>query len=317
MTHPAKPAVTVLMSVFNGAGIVSETLESIRTQTLDDWELIAVDDGSSDGTAKVLAGFATRDRRVVVVRQENQGLTRALNHGLASAQGAYVARIDAGDVAHPERLARQKAHLDRVETDVAVGCHLLFVTPEGWPVQVYAPALTHAEIDGGHIAGCPGQIGHPALMARRSALMAVGAYCEDFRVAQDYDLLLRLGEVGGLANIPEVLTRCRLDLEGISSLRRHEQVELVARALRRARARRGLATLQEAPRLWSPTTRADIVEKWVREAITCGFFATARRYSLRLFLLRPRASSLRLLARATIEDLRGRGRASGTWPERS
>lgn len=313
MTGSATPAVSVLISVFNEAGTLSETVESIRAQTLEDWELVVVDDGSSDRTPETLGAWASSEPRIVVVRQANQGLTRALNRGLGFARGAYIARIDAGDVAHPERLSRQKAHLDRVPGDVAVGCHLLFVTPEGWPVQVYAPPTTHSAIDGGHVAGLPGQIGHPGLMVRRSALMAVGAYCEDFVVAQDYDLLLRLGEVGGLANLPEVLTRCRLNLNGISSRRRHEQVAAVRLALRRARIRRGLPALEKPPNLWSPATPADILEKWVRDAIDCGFFGTARRYSLRLFWRRPRLSSLRLLARATLEELR-RQRSAAEGP---
>ncbi len=299
------PAVSVLMAVYDGAAVVDETLASLADQTLVDWEAVVVDDGSRDGTLRVLEEWSRREPRIVVTHQENAGLTRSLNRGLARARGTYVARIDAGDVARPDRLATQREFLEANAEHVAVGSHLLWTTPEGWPVGVHRCPLVHAAIDAAHIAGTPGQIPHAGLMVRRAALTAVGGYCEDFAVAQDYDLLLRLAERGRLANLDAVLTRCRLDPDGVSSKRREEQVRAAREAVARARVRRGLPPLAAEPRLWRGGGRTELLERWVREAIVSGFSSTARRYAWRLWRERPGWMSTRLLLRAAYDEARG------------
>jgi len=298
------PRISVLMSVFNDEAHLRATVESLRAQTFEDWELVLVDDGSTDGTPRVLADLAERDPRIVALRHANQGLTLSLGVAAAAARGLYLARLDSGDQAEPERLARQKAALDEQPDLAAVGSHVLFVTPEGWPVNFYRCPLTHEEIDGGHIAGLPGQMAHAGLMLRRSSFDRIGGYCADFAVAQDYDLLLRLAEIGQLGNLDRVLTRCSLSLAGVSSRRRGEQVRLAALALSRARARRGLPAADSQPRLWTPEREEDLLEKWMREALVSGFPVTARRLGWRLLRQRPGHGTVRLLARAMVEACR-------------
>src|SRR2546425_11594525 len=100
------PRVTVLMSVCNAAPFIAEATESILGQSFGDFELLVIDDGSTDGSADIVAGYA--DPRVRIIRNgRNVGLTRSLNHGLAAARGELIARQDADDVARRERLARQ------------------------------------------------------------------------------------------------------------------------------------------------------------------------------------------------------------------
>jgi glycosyltransferase involved in cell wall biosynthesis len=292
------------MGVYDGARHLTETLESITKQTLEDWELIIIDDGSQDETPHLLGEWLAREARLQVTRQENGGLTRALNRALRLASGTYVARIDVGDVAHADRLAKQKAFLDDRPDHVAVGSHLLWITPEGWPVGPHLCPLSHEQIDQAHIAGLPGQLPHAGLMARRTAVVGVGSYDDQFVVAQDYDLLLRLGESGRLANLDEVLTKCRLDPDGVSSRRRDEQVFWAREALTRARSRRGLPALDTVTPLCTARTRSELLDKWVREAIVSGYYATARRYAWRLLRTRTRWSATRLFVRAAYEEAR-------------
>jgi glycosyltransferase involved in cell wall biosynthesis len=298
------PAVSVLTAVYNGARYLDETIESVRAQTLVDWEFVIVDDGSEDETPRLLEQWVKREPRILVFRQANAGLTRALNRGLELATGAYVARIDVGDVARSDRFAKQKAFLDQRADHVAVGSHLLWITPEGWPVGTHLCSLTHDAIDQAHLAGLPGQVPHAGMMARRAALLDLGSYCDDFVVAQDYDLLLRLGEVGRLANVDEVLTKCRLDPEGVSSRRREDQIRWAREAVTRARSRRGLPALDALAALWTAKTHTDLLDKWVRQAIVSGYYSTGRRYGWRLLRAQPQWAAARLFLRAAYEEVR-------------
>src|SRR5262245_56973434 len=101
------PAVTVLMPVRDGAAFLDQAIQSIRTQTFADFELIVIDDGSTDATAAMLERHAAEDARLRVLRQPKAGLVKALNRGLDVATAPLVARMDADDVAEPHRLARQ------------------------------------------------------------------------------------------------------------------------------------------------------------------------------------------------------------------
>jgi glycosyltransferase involved in cell wall biosynthesis len=169
------PRVSVVLGVFEGAAVLDETLASIAAQTLGDFECIAVDDGSTDPrVAALLADWVQRDGRFRVMRQQNQGLTRALIAGCAEARGAFIARIDVGDTMAPERLAAQAAVLERypdcafvaVQTQVhGPAWEPLYVNGGRgpWPVPGW---ILHAERDAGFRGGIPH---HGSVMMRRSA----------------------------------------------------------------------------------------------------------------------------------------------------
>src|SRR3990170_3837277 len=114
------PRVSVLMPCFNRASTIDEATASIVTQSWQDLELIAVDDGSTDETPARLEALAEKDGRVRVIRQEHKGLMAGLNAGLAACRGEYVARHDADDIAFPERLEAQGPRLER-EEELAAG----------------------------------------------------------------------------------------------------------------------------------------------------------------------------------------------------
>lgn len=210
------PAVSVVMSVYNGAQYLRDSVESILAQTFADFELIVVNDGSTDASGTILAEYQRRDHRVRVIDQQNQGLTLALIRGCREARGRYIARQDADDWSDAPRLARCAAMLDEYADLVMASCWTKYIDRVGDVVETVErpddPRLaTHALLF--QRAGPPA---HGSVLFRREAYQAVGGYRECFYYAQDSDLWLRLGAVGQIAYAPAYLYHARLDAETIS-----------------------------------------------------------------------------------------------------
>jgi glycosyltransferase involved in cell wall biosynthesis len=224
------PAVSVLMAVRDGAPWVGEAVRSVLAQTLGDLELIVVDDGSGDATPGVLA--AVRDRRLRVERRRPEGLARALNHALGLATAPLVARLDADDLALPERLACQAAFLAAHPEVGVLGSAAREVDGEGREVRVVRPPTDDAAIRRALIRRNP--MVHSTVVMRRADVLRVGGYDPAFRVAQDYDLWMRLAAVTRLANLPEALVVRRLLPGRVSTV--HDAARLRAEARARWRA---------------------------------------------------------------------------------
>lgn len=251
-------SVTVVMAVYNGAGTLTATLDSILVQTHRDFECIVVDDGSTDDTPRILAAYASRDSRLRVITQPNAGLTRALIAGCAAAQGTYIARQDAGDLSNPRRFALQSRALDE-DADLAfVSCWTEYVGPElepmyaargtgvaGKPIRMIDLSREHGVADG--------PTHHGSVMFRRDAYLRAGGYRPQFYYGQDWDLWYRLGEEGTFQIIPEVLYTARVTLDAISSASRatQQRIARLSRMALLARSRRESedSILEEAARL--------------------------------------------------------------------
>jgi len=232
----AAPKVSVLMAVHNGEKFVQEAIASLYGQTYQDFELIVVDDGSTDGTPEVLQ--QVKDSRTFIYRNaENQGLTKSLNKGLRLCRGDYVARMDADDVSAPERFARQVAFLEGHPDVALVGTPYHHIDAQGTvTAQIEVPSEDDQIREALKEKNC---FGHGTIMARRSALVACGGYDERFVWAQDYDLWLRMAEKHRLANLGEPLYYWRSTEECISHAKRQEQQHYKDLAIREARSRRG------------------------------------------------------------------------------
>jgi glycosyltransferase involved in cell wall biosynthesis len=198
------------MPARDAAETLPETLASLFAQTEPDWELLAVDDGSTDATRALLQAAAARDGRVRVLRhEEGRGIVAALQTAFAAARGEWIARMDADDVALPERLARQRALLAGDDRLAAVGSRIRYFPEEslGDGARRYAAWLNGLVTPEEHardlFVECP--LAHPTFMLRRSAFVGVGGY-QARGWPEDYDLLLRLWLAGWrLAKVPEVL----------------------------------------------------------------------------------------------------------------
>jgi glycosyltransferase involved in cell wall biosynthesis len=229
---------SVVMAVFNGADTLRATLDSILAQSERDFELVVVDDGSTDATPSILVGAALRDPRVRVITQANAGLTRALIRGCNEARAEIIARHDCGDRSHPSRFARQLALL--AAGHAVVACATRFVDADG--DLLYIARADGEEVrrsllhdDASRIHALPH---HGSAMFRRDAYAKAGGYREQFRVAQDLDLWIRIARDGGtFAVIDEVLYDATVDARSISGTARDAQVRAteIAVALRDGR----------------------------------------------------------------------------------
>ena len=205
------PLVSVIMPVFNAAPFLGEAAASILSQTLSNLELIAVDDGSTDGSLKVLQSI--HDPRLVVLRQEHAGVFFAMNKGIAAAQGEFAARMDADDIARPDRLALELELFQNSDADVAGACVEVF--SQNWmPIPGFKKyetwvngLITHETIVRNIFIEDP--IPSPTLFLRRRTLLDLGGYDENV-YPDDYNLTLKAFKAGlRFAKQPEKLLRWR------------------------------------------------------------------------------------------------------------
>ena len=234
-----RPAISVVMPVRNAEGTLRESIASVLDQTLGDFELLAVEDGSTDGSRAILDAAAERDPRVRVIAQPHEGLTRSLIRGLSLACGEYVARQDADDVSEPQRFERQVRWLEAHKL-AAAGTATVIIDAAGAPIGRFPLRFGPAAVRKGLMAISTAPV-HGSLMFRRACLEAVGGYRAAFVTTQDYDLCLRLAERFDLDNVPEPLYRWRLNGDSVYGRRREQQLQYgaVARVFATERERTG------------------------------------------------------------------------------
>jgi glycosyltransferase involved in cell wall biosynthesis len=208
LSHPA-PLVSVLLPCYNAAEFLPACITSLENQSLQELEVIAVDDGSGDQTIDLLQQWSARDTRVNLFTPGRIGLTPALQLASCVARGRFLARMDADDSAHPERLLRQLNWLTNQQNIAACGTQVQYFPAEhvragARAYQDWLNSLTTPdELARNIFVECP--IAHPALMVRTDIFHAVGGYQErDW--PEDYDLILRIWSAGyELSNVPEIL----------------------------------------------------------------------------------------------------------------
>jgi glycosyltransferase involved in cell wall biosynthesis len=231
-----RPRVSVLIPVFNAENYLEAALESVLDQTLQDLELIAIDDGSRDASRRILDKYAARDERVHVVGNgSNLGISATLNRGWKLARAPFVARMDADDISLPDRLQRQVAYLEEHGSVAAVGGAVVIIDAAGIRHTVVRYPTSPAEIRAKlQWYNC---FAHPAVTIRRSALDSIGGYRYDH--VEDYDLWLRLVERHELANLDTVVLLYRHHARQISLREIEEQARrtLAVRAAARIRSR--------------------------------------------------------------------------------
>lgn len=298
------PVVTVLLSVYNGERYLGQAIESILRQTFADLEFIIIDDGSTDHTREILQRYD--DPRIVHMRNEtNIGLTRSLNKGLKLAQGKYIARQDADDVSLPERLRRQIRFLDEHPQVDLVGSFVAVLSSEGEIITELQPPTENQALQALLLRRNP--FCHGSVTLRRAAVERVGGYREAFVRAQDYDLWLRLAEIGQVANLPDVLYQWRFTPGSVSLRHKRQQTAFDALAKECAlRRRHGLPEPDLVIDVHDRGVHSWVPSHWASRSIQARYYlewakgklvqradaAAARehlRQSLRLWPLHPSA----------------------------
>lgn len=200
------PLITIAMSVHNGEKTIREAIRSILWQTCTDWELVLVNDASTDSTARILRQF--HDPRIRFLDEpQRKGLAVRLNHCVTLARGRYVARMDADDIAYPERFERQVQFLKAHPDIDLLGHGAVLFTGEGQVLGVYPSACTHEEICRRPWWGFP--LAHPTWMGKQS-WFAQYRYDDGLTKGQDQDLLLRSYRTSRFAALPDLLLGYRM-----------------------------------------------------------------------------------------------------------
>lgn len=188
------------MPTLNGARHIREAIDSVLAQTFSDFEFIIMDDGSSDDTESIIRSY--HDARIVYVKnKETLGLTKSLNACLRMARGEYIARIDDDDIwFHPSKLRLQILHLDAHPRTVLIGTWFIAVDRHGEEQYKQYYPTSDKDIRGQMLFLNP--FAHPSVVFRTGAALALDGYDERYRYVQDYDMWMKLGTKGDMANLP-------------------------------------------------------------------------------------------------------------------
>jgi glycosyltransferase involved in cell wall biosynthesis len=278
------PQISVLMTVFNAGRYLAESVESILAQNFTDFEFVIVDDASTDGSIAVLESYASRDRRIrLFCNPKNSGQTTCLNQGLGECRADWVARQDADDISHPQRLAAQWRAVEENSSLVLLGVN-------GWIMNGAGASagMIHVPVrDAGIRWSLPfrNPFIHTGVLFRR--LHPNGSpvrYDPGFRICQDWELWSRLVDDGAVANLPDFLVSYRSTdgslSNNFSSTTREESRAIVDRIWRKAFPARNL-TLQESDLLESfreglPSARWPSFKRFYGEMRRAGNSAQAR-----------------------------------------
>lgn len=214
-----KPGITVLMTVYNGERHIAEAVASILNQDFTDFELLIIDDGSTDGTASVIAQF--NDPRIRVLHNgANKGVAVSRNSGLYAARGQYISILDSDDIALPNRLSLQYQFLTASPTVALCGGQAILIDGSGNQIGTFEQVPVGSEHLAMHLLFRDIFI-NPSCMFRRSAALQLGGY-RDLGVAEDFEFYYRMSNTYVVANLPDFLIKYRIHQHNISVLRAEE-----------------------------------------------------------------------------------------------
>ena len=284
------PRVSCVMPVYRNALHIAEAIDSILSQTYEDFELVISNDGSPDRCDEIIARFAEQDSRIVSLsRPVNQGVVFTRNELTDHACGEWLATMDADDVALPNRFETQLAFIDEHPEYDVVGSSALLIDPEGNPMCEMGGGLSHEEIDGRHMAGSTGTaFVSPTTFIRTSAMRAIGGYRSNGGHAEDFDLLLRLAENGKICTMPDMLLLYRQHLGSIGYDRNKQQRMAIRWAVEEAYKRRGIPMPDDLFDDKIPNrTPSYAYRQWSEWSLRGGNVGMARRYGWRSISLAP------------------------------
>lgn len=222
------PKLSVVMPVHNERRYIDESVKSILEQSYGDFEFVIGDNGSTDGTCERLVAWSQADLRIRLITHPNRlGPTGCSNWVVSEARGTLLARMDADDIAHPERLARQMAALEQQPDADLIGTLFDTVDEQGKPVRPPRRDLL------GTVGGTP-PFCHPTILFKRSAFDRIGGYRHEADYWEDADFFLRMAERGGVYVLPQVLMTVRHKVPPRHSIQQQEALEDALEAFYRA-----------------------------------------------------------------------------------
>jgi glycosyltransferase involved in cell wall biosynthesis len=254
------PRVSVVMPVYNGERFIAEAVRSVLASEFRDFELLILDDGSTDTSMSIAAGVVKGDPRVRFIALEHGGIAATRNAGLEHARADLIANLDADDAMFPNRLTRQVAYLDAHPECVAVGSRSVVVDADSRPVGMVGRYFSHEDIDRSLLDGNGGAIGNDSAMIRKHAALAAGGYAVQLHATgEDHDMWLRLAEVGRLVCLPEILNRYRIHQTNASlgEGSKERRLPVTLDNLARAFARRGITNRQPEKVPPAPMSRGE------------------------------------------------------------
>ena len=285
------PTLSILMPVYNAEKYLAQAVDSILKQTYTDFEFLITDDASTDQSFAILRRYAQSDPRIKLTKQEkNVGLQKALNQMLKEAQGKYIARMDADDIALPNRFTDQVKILATDKEVIAVGGAFNLIDEKSRFLTVIRPPQDNDTIQEKALAGHT-PICHPSVMMRREAVLQVGGYDESLKTVEDLDLFLKLGEIGELRNLQESVISYRLHGASVSETKGQQQRREAYQVCKRAWKRRGIEGKFEASELWRPgrdrASRYQFTLKYGWWAWNSGERKTALIYAVKALQIKP------------------------------
>jgi len=219
--------ISVVMSVYNGEKFLRDAIASILRQTFNNFEFVIVNDGSTDTSLNIINSFL--DKRIKVIDQSNLGLTKSLNIAIQAATGDFIARMDADDLSHPERLSYQYAYMTEHPEVGLLGTLNYGIDETGVELGFSVFPTEFADIRQSLLfeGNC---LTHGTFMIRRQVLELVGGYSEEYPYSQDYELALRIAEKHEIQNLNRFLYYLRISKSSITAQKCAEQTSCALKA---------------------------------------------------------------------------------------
>ncbi|MDB5030239.1 glycosyltransferase [Mucilaginibacter sp.] len=247
------PCITVLMPAYNTEKYIGEAIESVLQQTYTDFELVIVNDGSTDGTRAIINSY--KDERIILIDQPNMGVAAALNTGLKYSKAPYIARFDADDVCHPQRLEKQIKFLLENPEYILVGSDADYILENNdFLFHFHCIAHSHKEIMEKLYFYCPFM--HPTVMYKKANVANAGGYPTDAHNFEDYLLWTAIAKQGKFCNLAEPLIKYRLNPASVTIDERWRGRRF--RELKRDAIKRGHITAEEGNELLAIIKSQDV-----------------------------------------------------------
>ena len=226
-----EPKISVIMSVFNGSKFLADAIKSILNQTFKEFELIIVDDGSTDNSLNIIRSFESADSRIKVISKLNEGLAKSLNAAISASQGDFIARMDADDISYKNRLEKQYEYMQKNKSIDLCGCSMDIIDEHGNVTSEKIQISNPDEILKKKYFQSP--ILHITFFGKKSFFAKHNGYREEFKYAQDYDLVMRGINAGAkICNIKDKLVQYRdyqQKVEPIKFIQQFRMTELIVK----------------------------------------------------------------------------------------